>query len=204
MVGQGGVRSGPVLKLEVPGGASRVLLHCCCAPCSGAIVECMVQNGLRPAIFFSNSNIFPQEEYVKRRVEIVRYAAIFGLEVVDDDYCHEEWLDAIRGFENEPERGARCLECFKFRLLRAARYALANGYEVLTTTLASSRWKDLSQVDEAGRWACCEVIKGAADGRDLLWWGQNWRKGGLQPRRDQIIREQSFYNQTFCGCEFCR
>lgn len=204
MVGQGGVRSGPVLKLEVPGGASRVLLHCCCAPCSGAIVECMVQNGLRPAIFFSNSNIFPQEEYVKRRVEIVRYAAIFGLEVVDDDYCHEEWLDAVRGFENEPERGARCLECFKFRLLRAARYALANGYEVLTTTLASSRWKDLSQVDEAGRWACCEVMKGAADGRDLLWWGQNWRKGGLQPRRGQIIREQSFYNQTFCGCEFCR
>ena len=183
---------------DIPAGAEKVLLHCCCAPCSGAIVEWMVQNGLRPAIFFSNSNIFPQEEYVKRREEIVRYAKLFGLEVIDDEYDHETWLEAVRGLENEPERGARCSACFRFRLQRAALYAAAHGFDTLTTTLASSRWKDLEQVGAAGEWAC-SVVEGAP-----LWWNRNWRKGGLQPRRDAIIREQGFYNQTFCGCEFCR
>ena len=78
---------------------------------------------------------------------------------------------------------------------RAARYASQHGYTVLTTTLASSRWKDLTQVDEAGRWACDQV-----DG--VTWWGQNWRKGGLQDRRNQLIRELNFYNQRYCGCEY--
>lgn len=185
----------PKLDLQVPGGASRVLLHCCCAPCSGAIVECMAANGIEPVIFFSNSNIVPLQEYEKRRAEVLRYAAEFGFAVVDDEYDHPSWLCAVKGLENEPERGARCLECFKFRLLRAARYASSHGLTVLTTTLASSRWKDLAQVDEAGKWACGQV-------EGVSWWGQNWRKGGLQPRRAEIIREQGFYNQSFCGCEF--
>lgn len=185
------------LKLNVPGGFRRILLHCCCAPCSGAIVECMVANGLKPTIFFSNSNIFPEEEFAKRRAEIVRYAALFDLEVVDDLYEHDEWLKAVKGLENEPERGARCLQCFRFRLRKAAEYAGTHGFEVLTTTLASSRWKDLSQVDEAGIWACSSV-------EGVIWWGKNWRKGGLQSRRNEIVREQGFYNQTFCGCEFCK
>lgn len=191
--------------IEAPSGAGKILLHCCCAPCSGAIIEWMVQNGLRPAVFFSNSNIFPQEEYVKRREETVRYAALFGLEVIDDGYDHEAWLEAVRGLENEPERGARCTACFRFRLLRAARYAAAHGFDTLTTTLASSRWKDLDQVGAAGEWACGLVAAELPDAASApFWWNQNWRKGGLQPRRDAIIREQGFYNQTFCGCEFCR
>lgn len=184
-------------KDEIPGGGEqRVLLHCCCAPCSGAIVECLVGAGLRPALFFSNSNITPRDEYLKRKAELVRYAALFGLEVTDDDYDHDAWLSCMKGLEGEPERGGRCLECFRFRLSRAARYAAAHGYGVLATTLASSRWKDLSQVDAAGLAAC--------GGTGVQWWGRNWRKGGLQERRSEIIREQDFYNQTFCGCEFSR
>lgn len=189
------------LKLDVPGNGGRILLHSCCAPCSGAIIECMVQNGLKPVVFFSNSNIFPHGEYELRRNELLRYADLFGLEVIDDEYDHEAWLDCIHGLECEPERGARCTECFRFRLLRAARYAAENGFEVLTTTLASSRWKDLDQVNAAGEWACSQV---AGTGHAPLWWPQNWRKGGLQPRRDGIIREQNFYNQNFCGCEFSK
>ena len=176
---------------------ARVLLHCCCAPCSGAIVEALVGSGIRPVIFFSNSNIHPREEYDLRRNEVLRYAALFGLEVVDDEYDHRDWLDAVRGLEKEPERGRRCLQCFKYRLRRAAAYAEANGFDTLTTTLASSRWKDLSQVDEAGKEACAGVS-------GVRWWGRNWRKDGLQPRRGEIIREQNFYNQTFCGCEFSK
>lgn len=190
-------RSG--LILEVPGGADRVLLHTCCAPCSGAIIECLLNNGITPTIFYSNSNIFPHEEYLKRKDECTRYAGSLGLEIVDDDYSHEEWrAAAARGLENEPERGARCLACFKYRLLRAADYALKHGFSVLTTTLASSRWKSLPQVDEAGRWACSSV----GDGSQVVWWEMNWRKGGLQERRGEIIREMSFYNQQWCGCEY--
>ena len=76
---------------------ARVLLHCCCAPCSGAIVEALVGSGIRPVIFFSNSNIHPREEYDLRRNEVLRYAALFGLEVVNDEYDHRDWLDAGRG-----------------------------------------------------------------------------------------------------------
>ena len=184
-------------QVSTPDGSDRVLLHSCCAPCSGAIIECLLANGIRPVIFFSNSNIFPHEEYELRKAEICRYAESLGLEVVDDDYDHKEWLGCVRGLEREPERGARCMECFKFRLLRAARYAASHGLTVLTTTLASSRWKDLDQVNAAGGFACGQV-----DG--VNFWPQNWRKGGLQPRRNEIIREQNFYNQLFCGCEFAR
>ena len=185
-----------MMTLEVPEGRNRILLHSCCAPCSGAVIECLMENGFKPGIFFSNSNIVPYDEYELRKHELIRYAQGFGLEVIDDDYDHRAWLECIRGLEREPERGARCMECFKFRLLRAAKCAAANGYDVLTTTLASSRWKDLEQVNAAGQWACNIVADGP------IFWPQNWRKGGLQPRRNEIIREQNFYNQNFCGCEF--
>ena len=178
-----------------PPGPGRVLLHTCCAPCSGAIIECLLQAGIRPTVFFSNANIYPDREYILRRGECERYARGCGLEIVDDDYDHAGWLACVRGLEAEPERGARCLQCFRFRLDRAARYAHEHGYGVLTTTLASSRWKSLEQVDAAGTAACAPYP-------DVRWWGQNWRKGGLQQRRSEIIREQSFYNQTYCGCEF--
>ncbi|MBO6097105.1 MAG: epoxyqueuosine reductase QueH [Bacteroidales bacterium] len=179
---------------EFPGTA-RVLLHACCAPCSSAIVECLMEQGIRPTIFYSNSNIYPLEEYEHRLNECVRYARKWGLEIVDDVYDHEAWGGCAKGLENEPERGSRCLQCFKYRLLRAAQYAADNGFEVLTTTLASSRWKNLDQVNEAGRWACAQV-------QGVTWWDQNWRKGGLQERRNQIIKEENFYNQLYCGCEF--
>jgi len=189
-------------EVELPAGGTRLLLHCCCAPCSGAIIECLLASGIRPLIFFSNSNIYSQEEYLKRKEEIVRYAASKDLEVVDDDFDHGNWLSEVaRGLETAPERGERCLRCFHYRLLRAARYAAANGCDVLTTTLASSRWKDLSQVDDAGLRACSLA---SAEGNKVIWWGNNWRKGGLQERRNAIIREQQFYNQNYCGCEFTR
>ena len=269
-----------MLHLNVPGNSSKVLLHSCCAPCSGAVLECLLENGVRPVVFFSNSNIVPREEYELRLSELRRYCAELDVPVVDDEYDHEAWLDFVlgeRGTEEAaalaqaPERGERCLRCFKFRLLRAARYASEYGLEVLTTTLASSRWKSLQQVDEAGSWACslpafasasasaspslasehsdpgesegtapqspggagglgatAEQSEGSApqspwgaggleataeqsgglesgpQKAPVIWWPQNWRRGGLQPRRSEIICEQNFYNQTFCGCEFSR
>ena len=181
--------------IEVPEGARKILLHACCAPCSGAIVEWLVEHGYKPVVFYSNSNIVPQEEYDHRLNECIRYACKWGLEIVEDSYDHCAWQGAIAGLEDQPERGSRCLECFRFRLLRAAEYAADHGFDTLTTTLASSRWKSLEQVNDAGEWACTKV-------QGVSWWGQNWRKGGLQDRRNAIIKEESFYNQLYCGCEF--
>ena len=190
-----------------------VLLHTCCAPCSSAIIEAMMQNGITPIIYYCNPNIYPIEEYEIRKEECTRYAQALGLEIVDADYDHENWLEAMRGMENEPERGGRCLKCFKLRLLRSAQYARERGIKVITTTLASSRWKSLDQINEAGQWAVSKVNDAVEaiqhdennippDDRQVIWWDQNWRKGGLQERRNQILKEYDFYNQLYCGCEF--
>ena len=182
-------------------GEDKVLLHTCCAPCSSAIIEAMMQNGITPVIYYCNPNIYPFEEYEIRKNECTRYAESLGLEIVDADYDHESWLTAVKGMENEPERGGRCLKCFKLRLLRTAEYARQRGIKVITTTLASSRWKSLDQINEAGLWACRQISDAYPDG-PVVWWDRNWRKGGLQERRLQIIKEYDFYNQLYCGCEF--
>ena len=181
--------------IEAPGGATKVLLHTCCAPCSSAIVECLLKHGITPTIYYFNPNIYPLEEYEIRKNECSRYAKSLGLEIVDEDYNHENWLQEMKGSEQEPERGSRCLKCFKLRLLKTAQYARDHGFTVITTTLASSRWKSLEQIEEAGRFAESQIP-------GVTFWAQNWRKGGLSERRIQIIKEYDFYNQRYCGCEF--
>ena len=182
-------------QIEVPEGVDKVLLHTCCAPCSSAIIECLMQHGITPIIYYCNPNIYPLEEYNIRKEECTRYALSLGLEIIDADYNHEEWLCQMKGMENEPERGGRCLRCFKMRLKDTARYAHERGLKVITTTLASSRWKSLEQINEAGMFAVSFYP-------DVIWWDQNWRKGGLSERRIAIIKEYDFYNQCYCGCEF--
>lgn len=177
------------------GGCSQVLLHACCAPCSSAIVEWMLQNGVRPTIFYFNPNIFPRQEYDIRKAESKRHAESLGIEWIDGDYDHQSWLDAVRGLEGEPERGCRCLQCFRLRLLETARQAQRLGMVHFTTTLASSRWKSIEQITEAGLAAQASVP-------GTVFWAQNWRKGGLSDRRNQLLREYAFYNQQYCGCEF--
>ena len=191
------------LEIQAPMGEKTVLLHTCCAPCSSAIIEALMQNGITPVIYYCNPNIYPQEEYEIRKNECTRYAQSLGLEIVDADYDHENWLCEMKGLENEPERGGRCLKCFKLRLLRTAQYARERGIKVITTTLASSRWKSLDQINEAGLWACDKLgVETVPPDDQVIWWDQNWRKGGLQERRNQILKEYDFYNQRYCGCEF--
>lgn len=179
----------------------KVLLHSCCAPCSAAILEWMGQNGYEPTILFYNPNIFPEEEYLKRKNEIVRYAQEIGVAIVDLDGSelweqqHAQWLKCTVGLENEPERGGRCLACFRHRLCVAADYAAGHGFPLFTTTLASSRWKDIRQINEAGFYAEEHCGRGLTQ-----FWDRNWRKGGLYERRNILARR--FYNQQYCGCEF--
>ena len=184
----------PAILLE-PKAPAQVLLHACCAPCSSAIVEWMVQHNLRPTIFYFNPNIFPQEEYAVRKNESKRHAESMGLSWIDGDYDHALWQRHVCGLENEPERGRRCQQCFNMRMLAAARKAHELGIEVFTTTLASSRWKSIEQITQAGL-AAQAAVPGT------LFWAQNWRKGGLYERRNQLLKEYQFYNQQYCGCEY--
>lgn len=172
-----------------------MLLHACCAPCSSAIVEWLVGHGVKPTVFYYNPNIFPREEYEIRKQESKRHAESLGLTWIDGDYNHEMWREGVCGLEGEPERGRRCEQCFTLRLVVTARKAREMGIKYFATTLASSRWKSLEQIERAGHQA--EQAVG-----DVAFWAQNWRKGGLQERRSQLLREYGFYNQLYCGCEF--
>lgn len=173
----------------------RILLHACCAPCSAAVVEWLLGAGYRPTVFFSNANIFPYDEYALRRGELERFLQAQGVPYAEDTWDHEGWLARVSGLESEPERGRRCSACFAFRLERAAQFAAQQGIPLLATTLAASRWKDLNQVNAAGERAV-RLVSG------VTFWARNWRKGGLQERRNQLLREHAFYNQQWCGCEF--
>ena len=203
----------------------RVLLHACCAPCSSAIVEWMLANGVQPTIFYYNPNIFPLEEYEIRKQESKHHAESLGISWIDGDYDHEGWLCGISGLEQEPERGRRCEQCFTLRLTAAARKAQELGIEWFATTLASSRWKRLDQIERAGlaaeqtvnsqlsivnaqwsmvngQWSMVNGQCSMVNTQPVHFWARNWRKGGLQERRNQLLREYGFYNQQYCGCEF--
>lgn len=172
-----------------------VLLHSCCAPCSAAIIEWMLAHDVQPIVFYCNPNIFPEGEYLKRKAEITRYCQGMHVTVIDGDWDHVQWRNAVKGCELAPERGERCQRCFDLRLLKSAYKTKELGLTRFATTLASSRWKDLNQVHRAGQLAA-QVVG------DVQYWEKNWRKDGLQERRNQLIRINNFYNQNWCGCEF--
>ena len=178
-----------------PADCTEVLLHACCAPCSSAIVEWLLAHDVQPTIYYYNPNIWPREEYDIRKEESKRHAASLGIRWIDDDYDHASWLQHVCGLEHEPERGRRCEQCFTLRLTAAARKAQQLGIPYFATTLASSRWKSLDQINQAGL-AAEQAVPGTT------FWAQNWRKGGLQDRRNELLKEYHFYNQQYCGCEF--
>lgn len=181
--------------IQIPGDTTKVLMHACCAPCSSAIVEWLIKHEIRPTIFYYNPNIYPLQEYVIRKEESKRHADSLHIEWIDGDYNHAQWLQCVRGLEGEPERGARCLKCFTMRLKATAEKAKQLGISTFATTLASSRWKSLEQIEVAG-------LQAEAAVPGTRFWAQNWRKGGLYERRNQLLKEYAFYNQQYCGCEY--
>lgn len=172
-------------------------------------MEWLLQHDVRPTIFYYNPNIFPLEEYEIRKNESKRHAESLGLQWIDGDYDHEQWRKDVCGLEGEPERGRRCEQCFKLRLIAAAKKAQELNIPYFTTTLASSRWKSLEQINRAG-FIAQETIASESNLSPLpphplpLYWAQNWRKGGLYERRNQLLKEFDFYNQQYCGCEFSK
>ncbi|ABA87443.1 protein of unknown function DUF208 [Syntrophotalea carbinolica DSM 2380] len=183
------------MELELPGGARRLLLHSCCAPCAGGILETLVEARVAVTLYFCNPNIHPRDEYRKRKEEQRDFAVKLGVDFVDADNDPAPWFRAVSGLEEEAERGARCGVCFEMRLASTAAYAAAHGFEVFATTLGISRWKDLAQVNEAG-------LTAAAAQPGVSFWPFNWRKAGGSQRMIEVSRREGFYHQQYCGCVF--
>ncbi len=181
------------LKLPVPEGADKVLLHSCCAPCSGEVMEAMKASGLNFTIYFYNPNIHPREEYDIRKEENIRFAEKMGIPFVDADYDSDNWFERVKGLEWEPERGARCTECFDMRFERTALYAHENGFPQFTSCLGISRWKNMQQINDCGH-------RAAARYDNVGYWDYNWRKAGGSSRMIEISKRENFYQQEYCGC----
>jgi len=182
-------------KLVPPGNAPRVLLHSCCAPCSGEVMEALRASGIDYTIYFYNPNIHPREEYELRKQENIRFAEKEGVPFVDADYDPDTWFARAKGLEWEPERGARCTMCFDLRFDRTALYAHEHGFPVITSCLGLSRWKDMDQIN-----ACGERV--AAKYPGITYWTYNWRKLGGANRMVEIAKREQFYQQEYCGCVY--
>jgi len=178
---------------EVPGGENKVLMHSCCAPCSGPLIEKMAKSGIDLTIFFYNPNIHPKKEYEIRKNENIRYAKKLNLAFIDGDYDVQNWFARSKGMENEPERGARCTMCFDMRFERTALYAYENDFKVITSSLGISRWKDMDQINDSG-------LRAARNYPGISYWTYNWRKDGGGARMYDLAKEERFYKQEFCGC----
>ncbi len=180
-------------KLVPPNGEIKVLLHSCCAPCSGELMETLVDSSINFTIFFYNPNIHPRDEYEIRKNETIRFAKKMNIPVFDGDYDRDNWFKRAKGVEGEPERGKRCTMCFDMRFERSALFAAENGFKIFTSSLGMSRRKDMSQVNQSGMRAASHYPK-------LLYWNYNWRKGGGSQRMYEISKREQFYKQEYCGC----
>lgn len=183
----------PNIDLQVPNGENKVLIHSCCAPCAGELMELMVENNIDLTIFFYNPNIHPKREYEIRKEENIRFAKKMNIKFVDADYDVQNWFSKAKGMEEAPERGERCTMCFDMRFVETARYAKENGYKIITSSLGISRWKNMDQINDCGQQA-------ASLFDDVTYWDYNWRKQGGSERMYKIAKRENFYKQEYCGC----
>jgi predicted adenine nucleotide alpha hydrolase (AANH) superfamily ATPase len=181
--------------LTMPEKREKLLLHSCCAPCSGEVMEALHASGSEYTVFFYNPNIHPVREYELRKQENIRFAEQHGIEFIDADYDVDNWFERVRGLEHAPERGERCTVCFDMRFERTALYAHENGYDIISSVLGISRWKDMNQINDCGE-------RAAARYPEMKYWTYNWRKGGGSQRMLEISKRENFYQQEYCGCVY--
>ncbi len=181
-------------KLSTPNGEKKLLLHSCCAPCAGEVMEALAASDIDTTIFFYNPNIHPIEEYEIRKDENIRFAKNLGMPIIDADYDRDEWFEKTKGQENEPERGERCSTCFDMRFDRTAQYAADNDFDLISSTLGISRWKDMDQINASGARSSAPY--------NIHYWDFNWRKKGGSSRMLELSKREGFYQQEYCGCVY--
>lgn len=182
-------------KLVLPDNGKKLLLHSCCAPCSGEVMEAIMASGIDFSVFFYNPNIHPKKEYELRKEENIRFAEKHGIPFIDADYDVDNWFERAKGMELKPERGIRCTMCFDMRFERTALYAHENGFDTISSALGISRWKNMEQINDSG-------LRAASHYGGLTYWTYNWRKKGGSSRMLEISKDEGFYMQEYCGCAY--
>ena len=178
----------------------KILLHSCCAPCSTAVIE-RLKDEYDITILYYNPNIYPEEEYLKRKNEEIRYIKILHekepnikLDMFDCDYDSESYYEAVKGYEKEREGGARCAVCFKLRLTKTAEMAKQNGYNLFGTTLTVSPHKNSELINSIG--LAIEKQIG------IPFLVSNFKKKDGYKRSVELSKENEIYRQNYCGCKF--
>ena len=184
----------------------RVVLHACCGPCASACVPRLREAGDDVTLLFANSNIDTAEEFERRRAAAETLAAAEGVRFAALPYDHAAWLrDVAAGYEDAPEKGARCARCFRFSLAQAAAFAQANGLDAFTTSLTVSPHKVSAAVFAAGESVADDAAAQASEGKPApQFLAVDFKKKEgfrLSVRR---TAELGLFRQSYCGCEFSK
>jgi len=171
----------------------KILLHSCCAPCSAYVIQ-ELQKEYKVTLFYFNPNIFPKEEYQKRLAEAKEYCQKIKVDFIEAEYDHGLWLEKIKGYENEPERGKRCQIYYQLRLEKTALEAKKMGCSIFCSTLSISPHKDAQMINKIG----LELSKEYR----IEYLESDWKKQEGFKKACDISREEGFYRQDYCGCEF--
>ncbi|WP_316757718.1 epoxyqueuosine reductase QueH [Pedobacter aquatilis] len=182
-------------KLVLLDKGKKLLLHSCCSPCSGEVVEAIMASGIEFSVFFYNPNIHPKKKYELRKEENIRFAEKHGIPFIDADYDLDNWFERAKGMELEPERGIRCTTCFDMRFEPTALYANENGFDTISSALGISRLKNMEQINGSG-------LRAAIHYEGPTYWTYNWRKKGGSSRMLDISKDEGFYMHEYCGCAY--
>lgn len=172
----------------------KILVHVCCAPDAIYFLKKLREDFPEAEIigYFYDPNIHPYEEYKLRYLETERVCKELGIKLIEEEYDLENWLERVKGYENEPERGKRCEICFDYRLERSAQVAKELGCNYLTTTLLMSPKKSIPQLKKAG--------ESATEGTGITFLALDYRKGGGTQEMFKLSKERDLYQQDYCGC----
>lgn len=172
----------------------KIVLHACCAICSGYPISYLNDMGYQVCVYFYNPNIYPCEEY-QRRLEAQKILCEhFGCELVEGEYNPDEYYNFVKGFENEPEKGLRCDKCFELRLRKTAEYAKSIGVNKFTTSIVISPHKNFAKLTSIGEKIVSET------GIEYLAVDFKKKDGFLKTNR--ISKELNLYRQHYCGCKW--
>lgn len=167
----------------------KLLLHCCCAPCSSAVIE-RIKEFFEITFYYYNPNIFPEQEYVLRSEEFKK----LGVNVVVEQYNHDDFLKVVKGKEEDVEGGGRCQICIAERLNKTFEFAVENNYDIVTTTLSISPHKDCEFINLLG-----ERLQ---EKFGIKYLHADFKKENGYLRSIQICKDLGIYRQDYCGCEF--
>ena len=176
-----------------------ILLHSCCAPCSSYVITFLAPY-FNITILYYNPNIFPKNEYLKRKEEQIRLINSLKtpnkVDILDCDYDNEIYEKQIKGYENCPERGARCNICFKLRLEKTAELAKKNNYDSFCSTLTVSPYKNAKLINEIGN----ELAKKY----QIKWLYSDFKKNDGYKKSIELSKKYNLYRQNYCGCIYSK